>query len=56
MIIPKNYEFWDDNLNFDRMIDMHSKCDNMHKNKMFYVLIFINFYTITWIHCMLSVY
>ena len=36
------------------MIDMHSKYDNMHKNGMFYALIFIKNYIITCINCMLS--
>ena len=36
------------------MIDMHSKYDNMHKNVMFYVLIYINNHIIISISCMLS--
>ena len=35
------------------MIDVHSKYDNMHKNEMFYALIYINNYVITSISCML---
>ena len=38
------------------MIDIHSKYDNMHKNEMFYTLIFINNHEITIINCMLSVF
>ena len=52
-IIPKIYSFWDYNLNFHRKIDMHSKYDNMHKNGMFYALIYINNNIITCINCML---
>ena len=37
------------------MIDMHSKYDNMHKNRIFYALIFININKITSINYMLSV-
>ena len=36
------------------MIDIHSKHDNMHKNRMFYALIYINNHIITFIDCMLS--
>ena len=36
------------------MIDMHSKFVNMHKNRMFYVIIYINHYVIIAINCMLS--
>ena len=35
------------------MIDMHSKYDNMHKNEMFYGLIYISSYIITCINFML---
>ena len=42
MIIPKNIKFWDYNLKFHKMIDIHLKYDNMHKNKMLYALIYIN--------------
>ena len=45
--------FLDYNLNFHKMIDMHSKYDNMHKNGMFYALIFINILKITCINCMI---
>ena len=34
------------------MIDMHSNYDNMHKNRMFYALIYINNHIITSINCM----
>ena len=37
------------------MIDMYSKYDNMHKNEMFYTLIFINNHVIIDINCMLSI-
>ena len=37
------------------MIDIYSKYDNIHKNIMFYVLIYINNYIIICIICMLSV-
>ena len=36
------------------MIDIHSKHDNMHKNGIFYALIFINNHIITSIDGMLS--
>ena len=35
---------------------MHSKCDNMHKNDIFYTLICINNHEITSISCMLSIH
>ena len=37
------------------MMNMHSMYDNMHKNKIFYTLIYINNHVITSINCMLSV-
>ena len=55
MIIPKNSTFCDYNLNFYIMIYMHSKYDNMQKNKIFYVLICINNHTFNGINFMLSV-
>ena len=36
------------------MKDMHSKYDNMHKNRIFYALICINNHVINRINCMLS--
>ena len=36
------------------MIDMHSKYDNMHKNGMFYALIYINNHVINSINFILS--
>ena len=36
------------------MIDMHLKFDNMHKNRIFYALIFINNHIISCIDFMLS--
>ena len=36
------------------MINMHSKNDNMHRNRIFYVLIGINNYVITIVSCMSS--
>ena len=36
------------------MIDMHSKYANMHKSRIFYVIIYINNYVIIAINCMLS--
>ena len=53
MIIPKNSVFWYYNLNLHRMINMHSKYDNMHKNRIFYALICVNNLIITCIDCML---
>ena len=41
-------------LNLHRMINMHSKYDTMHRNGIFYALIFINNHVITSISCMLS--
>ena len=35
-------------------LDMYSKYDHMHKNVMFYVLIYINNHVVTSISCMLS--
>ena len=37
-----------------RMMNMHSKYDSMHKNEMFYILIWINDHALTSISCMLS--
>ena len=37
------------------MIDMHSKYDNMHKNRMFYALIYINNHVIACYHLSTSV-
>ena len=53
MIITKNGAFWGYNLKFYRMIDMHSKYDNVHKNQLFYALIWLNNYKINIINCML---
>ena len=39
---PKNDTFLDHNLKLHKMIDMHSKYDNMHTNGIFNVLIYIN--------------
>ena len=39
---PLNNKFLYYKFKLHRMIDMHSKYDTMHKNEMFYVLIFIN--------------
>ena len=47
MIIPKNSTFRDYNLNFHRMIDIHSKYHNMNKNGLLYALIFIDNHIIT---------
>ena len=33
------------------MIDMHSKYDNMHKNEMFYALIWINNHILAYVNC-----
>ena len=41
MIIPESV-FWYYNLKFPRMIDIHSKYDNMDKSGMFYAVIYIN--------------
>ena len=38
------------------MIDIHSKCDNMHKNGMYYALICINNQIILCINCIISLY
>ena len=54
MIIPKKSIFLDYNLNFHKMIDIHSKHNNMHKNGMFNALISLNNHIITCIDCMLS--
>ena len=37
------------------MIDTHSKYDNMHKNGIFYVLIYINNHVISGINYILSI-
>ena len=42
------------NLKMHEKIDIHSKYDNMHKNGMFYALIYINNHIIICINCMLS--
>ena len=49
-----NNAFLDYNLKLHRMIDMHSKYDNMNKNIMFYTLICINNNLFTGINCVLS--
>ena len=51
----KNNVFWDYNLKLNKMIDMHSKYDNMYKNGIFYALICINNHIIACINCMLLV-
>ena len=53
MIIPKNSAFLYYNVDFHIMIDIHSKYDNMHKNGMFYALIYINNHIITFINFIL---
>ena len=53
MIIPKNSTFVNYNLNYHIMTDIHSKHDNMHKNRIFYALICINNHIISCIDCML---
>ena len=37
------------------MINIHSKYDNMHRNEIFYALIYINNHVITSITCTLSI-
>ena len=37
------------------MIGMHSKCDNIHTNGIFNVLIYINYHVNSCINCMLSI-
>ena len=39
---PYNDTFLDHNLKLHKMIDMHSKYDNMHTNRIFNILICIN--------------
>ena len=53
MIISKNSTFWDYNLKFHRLINRHSKYNNMHKNRMSYALICI-YNIIIYIDYMLS--
>ena len=48
-----NDAFWDYNLKMYEIIDMHSKYDNMHKNRIFYAQICNHI--ITCINCMLSI-
>ena len=55
MIILKNSTFLDYNFNFHRMINIHSKYGNLHKNGVFYALICINNHIITCIDYMLLV-
>ena len=50
---PWNNSFWYYNFKLHEMIDMHSKYDNMQNNEMFYELIYINNYIITYINCIL---
>ena len=38
------------------MIDIHSKHDNMNKNKIFCAIICINNHIISYVNCMLSYY
>ena len=54
MIILEYSAIWDDNFKLRRMINMPSKNENMHKNRMFYALIYINNHEITSISSMLS--
>ena len=53
MIIFKTNAFLYYNFEFHRMIDMHSKYDNMHKNDMVYALISINIHIILCINWIL---
>ena len=54
LLIVHDYQLLYYNLKFDRMIDMYSKYDSVHRNKFFYAIICINKYVITSISCMLS--
>ena len=51
---PENDVFLGHNLKLHKMIDMHSKYDNMHTNRIFNVLNCINNYVNSCINCMLS--
>ena len=51
---PKNNAFWDYNLKLHGRMNMHSKYDNVHKNGMFYALIWINNHVIIIINFILS--
>ena len=51
---PQNTIFLYHNLKLHKMIDMHLKYDNVHKNKIFNVLICINHHVNSFTNCMLS--
>ena len=51
---PQKVIFLDHNLKLYKMIEMHSKYDNMHTNGMFNALICINNYVNLCVNCMLS--
>ena len=51
---PQNSIFLYHNLKLHKMIEMHSKYDNMHKNRIFNALNYINNHINSFINCMLS--
>ena len=53
MVIHKNSVVSDYNFKFHRMIYMHSKYDNIHKNGIVYALVYINNHIIRCKICML---
>ena len=52
---PQNDTFLDDNLNLHKMIEMHSKYDNMLTNRILNALNYINNHVNSCINCMLSI-
>ena len=51
---PQNAVFLEQNLKLHKMIEMHLKYDNMHTNRIFNVLNYINFHVTSFINCVLS--
>ena len=52
---PQNAIFLDHNLKLQKMIEMHLKYDNVHKNRIFNALNCINNHVNSCINCMLSI-
>ena len=50
MCIQRPHEIVLSNLKIHEMIDMHSKYDNMHKNRVWYALIYINNHIIAYVN------
>ena len=51
---PQNAIFLDHNLKLHKMIELHSKYNNMHTNRIFNALNYINNHVNSYKNCMLS--